>query len=72
MLLRLLFIWTSSKSIFYNWRRSCSACHVTNCNSVSANGDDGQNMMMAVEGGSVSMKPSEKEGTYAMAWAQNI
>jgi NADPH-dependent 2,4-dienoyl-CoA reductase/sulfur reductase-like enzyme len=34
--------------------------------------DEGKKIMVSAEGGGVSMSPSEKEGAYAMAWAQNI
>jgi NADPH-dependent 2,4-dienoyl-CoA reductase/sulfur reductase-like enzyme len=34
--------------------------------------DETKKMMVSAEGGGVSMNPSEKEGIYAVAWAQNI
>jgi hypothetical protein len=34
--------------------------------------DAGKKMMLSAEGGGVSMSPSEREGAYAAAWAQNI
>ena len=34
--------------------------------------EEGKKMMVSAEGGGVSMSPNEKEGVYALAWAQNI
>lgn len=52
----------------YSYVTDKSAMHVANVYRY----DEGKKIMVSAEGGGVSMSPSEKEGAYAMAWAQNI
>jgi NADPH-dependent 2,4-dienoyl-CoA reductase/sulfur reductase-like enzyme len=52
----------------YSYVTDKSAMHVANVYRYDA----GKKMMLSAEGGGVSMSPSEKEGAYAAAWAQNI
>jgi NADPH-dependent 2,4-dienoyl-CoA reductase/sulfur reductase-like enzyme len=52
----------------YSYVTDKSAMHVANVYRY----DEGKKIMVSAEGGGVSMSPSEKEGTYAAAWAQNI
>lgn len=52
----------------YSYVTDKSAMHVANVYRYDA----GKKMMLSAEGGGVSMSPSEKEGAYAVAWAQNI
>jgi len=52
----------------YSYVTDKSAMHVANVYRY----DEGKKIMVSAEGGGVSMNPSEKEGIYAMAWAQNI
>ncbi|MDI1298686.1 NAD(P)/FAD-dependent oxidoreductase [Methylotenera sp.] len=52
----------------YSYVTDKSAMHVANVYRY----DEGKKMMISAEGGGVSMSPSEKEGAYAVAWAQNI
>jgi NADPH-dependent 2,4-dienoyl-CoA reductase/sulfur reductase-like enzyme len=52
----------------YSFVTDKSAMHVANVYRY----DEGKKIMVSAEGGGVSMNPSEKEGIYAMAWAQNI
>jgi hypothetical protein len=52
----------------YSYVTDKSAMHVANVYRY----DEGRKIMVSAEGGGVSMSPSEKEGAYAMAWAQNI
>jgi sulfide dehydrogenase [flavocytochrome c] flavoprotein chain len=52
----------------YSFVTDKSAMHVANVYRY----EEGKKIMVSAEGGGVSMNPSEKEGTYAMAWAQNI
>lgn len=52
----------------YSYVTDKSAMHVANVYRY----DDGKKIMVSAEGGGVSMSPSEKEGEYAVAWAQNI
>ena len=52
----------------YSYVTDKSAMHVANVYRY----DEGKKMMISAEGGGVSLNPSEKEGVYAAAWAQNI
>jgi NADPH-dependent 2,4-dienoyl-CoA reductase/sulfur reductase-like enzyme len=52
----------------YSYVTDKSAMHVANVYRY----DEGKKIMLSAEGGGVSMSPSEKEGAYAVAWAQNI
>ncbi|MDP1658662.1 MAG: NAD(P)/FAD-dependent oxidoreductase [Methylotenera sp.] len=52
----------------YSYVTDKSAMHVANVYRY----DEGKKIMVSAEGGGVSMSPSEKEGEYAVAWAQNI
>lgn len=52
----------------YSYVTNKSAMHVANVYRYDA----GKKMMLSAEGGGVSMSPSEREGAYAAAWAQNI
>lgn len=52
----------------YSYVTDKSAMHVANVYRY----DEGKKMMISAEGGGVSLSPSEKEGAYAVAWAQNI
>ena len=52
----------------YSYVTDKSAMHVANVYRY----DEGKKIMVSAEGGGVSMSPSEKEGAYAVAWAQNI
>ncbi len=52
----------------YSYVTDKSAMHVANVYRY----DEGKKIMVSAEGGGVSMSPSEKEGAYAAAWAQNI
>lgn len=52
----------------YSYVTDKSAIHVANVYRY----DEGKKIMVSAEGGGVSMSPSEKEGEYAVAWAQNI
>ncbi|MDO9394378.1 MAG: NAD(P)/FAD-dependent oxidoreductase [Methylotenera sp.] len=52
----------------YSYVTAKSAMHVANVYRY----DEGKKIMVSAEGGGVSMSPSEKEGEYAAAWAQNI
>jgi len=52
----------------YSYVTDKSAMHVANVYRY----DEGKKIMVSAEGGGVSMSPSEKEGAYAIAWAQNI
>ena len=52
----------------YSYVTDKSAMHVANVYCY----DEGKKIMVSAEGGGVSMSPSEKEGAYAVAWAQNI
>jgi NADPH-dependent 2,4-dienoyl-CoA reductase/sulfur reductase-like enzyme len=52
----------------YSYVTDKSAMHVANVYRY----DDAKKIMVSAEGGGVSMSPSEKEGLYAVAWAQNI
>ncbi|MDP1765539.1 MAG: NAD(P)/FAD-dependent oxidoreductase [Methylotenera sp.] len=52
----------------YSYVTEKSAIHVANVYRY----DEGKKIMVSAEGGGVSMSPSEKEGEYAVAWAQNI
>ena len=52
----------------YSFVTDKSAMHVANVYRY----DEAKKMMVSAEGGGVSMNPSEKEGAYAAAWAQNI
>ena len=52
----------------YSYVTDKSAMHVANVYRYDA----GKKMMLSAEGGGVSMSPSEREGAYAAAWAQNI
>lgn len=52
----------------YSYVTNKSAMHVANVYRYDAT----KKIMLSAEGGGVSMSPSEKEGAYAVAWAQNI
>ena len=52
----------------YSYVTDKSAMHVANVYRYDA----AKKIMVSAEGGGVSMSPSEKEGAYAVAWAQNI
>ncbi len=52
----------------YSYVTDKSAMHVANVYRY----DETKKIMVSAEGGGVSMSPSEKEGAYAAAWAQNI
>ena len=52
----------------YSFINDKSAMHVAHVYRYDAN----KKMMLAAEGGGVSIAPSEQEGSYAAAWAQNI
>jgi len=52
----------------YSYVTDKSAMHVANVYRY----DEGKKIMVSAEGGGVSISPSEKEGAYAVAWAQNI
>lgn len=52
----------------YSYVTDKSAMHVANVYRY----DETKKTMVSAEGGGVSMSPSEKEGAYAAAWAQNI
>lgn len=52
----------------YSYVTDKSAMHVANVYRY----DEGKKIMVSAEGGGVSMSPSEKEGAYAVAWAQSI
>lgn len=52
----------------YSYVTDKSAMHVANVYRY----DEGKKIMVSAEGGGVSMSPSDKEGAYAAAWAQNI
>ena len=52
----------------YSYVTDKSAMHVANVYRYDA----AKKIMVAAEGGGVSVNPSEKEGAYAAAWAQNI
>jgi NADH dehydrogenase FAD-containing subunit len=52
----------------YSYVTDKSAMHVANVYRY----DEAKKIMVSAEGGGVSMSPSEKEGAYAVAWAQNI
>lgn len=52
----------------YSYVTDKSAMHVANVYRYDAT----KKIMLAAEGGGVSANPSEKEGAYAVAWAQNI
>jgi NADPH-dependent 2,4-dienoyl-CoA reductase/sulfur reductase-like enzyme len=52
----------------YSFVTDKSAMHVANVYRY----DEGKKIMVSAEGGGVSINPSEKEGAYAIAWAQNI
>jgi hypothetical protein len=52
----------------YSYVTNKSAMHVANVYRYDA----AKKIMLSAEGGGVSMSPSEKEGVYAVAWAQNI
>jgi NADPH-dependent 2,4-dienoyl-CoA reductase/sulfur reductase-like enzyme len=52
----------------YSYVTDKSAMHVANVYRYDAV----KKIMLSAEGGGVSMSPSEKEGAYAVAWAQNI
>jgi len=52
----------------YSYVTDKSAMHVANVYRYDA----GKKMMLSAEGGGVSISPSDKEGDYATAWAQNI
>ena len=52
----------------YSYVTDKSAMHVANVYRY----DEGKKIMLSAEGGGVSLSPSEKEGAYAVAWAQNI
>jgi NADPH-dependent 2,4-dienoyl-CoA reductase/sulfur reductase-like enzyme len=52
----------------YSYVTDKSAMHVANVYRFDA----AKKIMLSAEGGGVSMSPSEKEGAYAVAWAQNI
>lgn len=52
----------------YSFVTDKSAMHVANVYRY----DEAKKIMVSAEGGGVSMNPSEKEGAYAAAWAQNI
>lgn len=52
----------------YSYVTDKSAMHVANVYRY----DETKQIMLAAEGGGVSASPSEKEGAYAFAWAQNI
>jgi sulfide dehydrogenase [flavocytochrome c] flavoprotein subunit len=52
----------------YSYISDKSAMHVANVYRYDAS----KKIMLSAEGGGVSIAPSEQEGTYAAAWAQNI
>ncbi len=52
----------------YSYVTDKSAMHVANVYRY----DETKKIMVSAEGGGVSMNPSDKEGAYAVAWAQNI
>ncbi len=52
----------------YSYVTDKSAMHVANVYRF----DENKKIMLSAEGGGVSVSPSEKEGAYAVAWAQNI
>ena len=52
----------------YSYVTDKSAMHVANVYRY----DETKKIMVSAEGGGVSMSPSDKEGAYAVAWAQNI
>lgn len=52
----------------YSYVTDKSAMHVANVYRYDA----GKKMMISAEGGGVSMNASDKEGVYAVSWAQNI
>jgi hypothetical protein len=52
----------------YSYINDKQAMHVANVYRYDA----GKKMMLSVEGGGVSASPSEQEGDYAKAWADNI
>ncbi len=52
----------------YSYVTDKSAMHVANVYRY----DEAKKIMVSAEGGGVSVSPSEKEGAYAVAWAQNI
>lgn len=52
----------------YSYINDKSAMHVANVYRYDAN----KKIMLSAEGGGVSAAPSEQEGAYAAAWAQNI
>ena len=52
----------------YSYVTEASAMHVANVYRYDAT----KKIMVSAEGGGVSDKPSEQEGIYAVAWAQNI
>ena len=52
----------------YSFVSDKEAMHVATVYRYDAN----KKIMMAAEGGGVSLKPSEQEGQYAQAWAANI
>ncbi len=52
----------------YSYVTDMSAMHVANVYRY----DDIKKIMVSAEGGGVSASPTEQEGTYAVAWAQNI
>lgn len=52
----------------YSYVTDKSAMHVANVYRY----DEARKIMVSAEGGGVSVSPSEKEGAYAVAWAQNI
>jgi sulfide dehydrogenase [flavocytochrome c] flavoprotein subunit len=52
----------------YSYVSDASAMHVAHVYRY----DQDKKIMVAAEGGGVSLKPSEQEGQYARAWAQNI
>lgn len=52
----------------YSYVTDKSAMHVANVYRY----DEGKKIMVSAEGGGVSANPSEQEGLYAVAWAQNI
>jgi NADPH-dependent 2,4-dienoyl-CoA reductase/sulfur reductase-like enzyme len=52
----------------YSYVTDKAAMHVANVYRY----EEGKKIMVPAEGGGVSMNPSDKEGLYAVAWAQNI
>jgi NADPH-dependent 2,4-dienoyl-CoA reductase/sulfur reductase-like enzyme len=52
----------------YSYVTDKAAMHIANVYRY----EEGKKIMVPAEGGGVSMNPSDKEGLYAIAWAQNI